>query len=82
MRLCRRNGGLHATAPQQGAYTIFFIAILGLLTLLAVRSMTTATTDSVRLTANTHSSTEAFLAAEEAIATGMEWLAVAGNTYT
>jgi hypothetical protein len=55
---------------------------LGLLTLLAVRSMTTATTDSVRLTANTHSSTEAFLAAEEAMATGMEWLAVAGNTYT
>ncbi|MBT6038742.1 MAG: hypothetical protein HOH17_05700 [Halieaceae bacterium] len=82
MRLCRRNDGLHATAPQQGAYTIFFIAILGLLTLLAVRSMTTATTDSVRLTANTHSSTEAFLAAEEAMATGMEWLAVAGNTYT
>ncbi|MDG1065289.1 MAG: hypothetical protein P8O91_03650 [Luminiphilus sp.] len=82
MRLCRRNDGLHATAPQQGAYTIFFIAILGLLTLLAVRSMTTATTDSVRLTTNTHSSTEAFLAAEEAMATGMEWLAVAGNTYT
>lgn len=82
MKLCRRNGSLHATAPQQGAYTIFFIAILGLLTLLAVRSMTTSTTDSVRLTTNTHSSTEAFLAAEEAMATGMEWLAVAGNTYT
>lgn len=82
MKLCRRNGSLHATAPQQGAYTIFFIAILGLLTLLAVRSMTTSTTDTVRLTTNTHSAAEAFLAAEEAMATGMEWLAVAGNTYT
>ena len=82
MKLSRRNGSLHATAPQQGAYTIFFIAILGLLTLLAVRSMTTSTTGSVRLTTNTHSSTEAFLAAEEAMATGMEWLAVADNIYT
>ena len=82
MTLSRRNGRLQLISPQRGAYTIFFIAILGLLTLLAVRSMTTSTAGSVRLTSNTHSSTEAFLAAEEAMATGMEWLAVADNTYT
>ena len=82
MKLSCRNGGPQLIYPQQGAYTIFFVAILGLLTLLAVRSMTTSTADSVRLTTNTHSSTEAFLAAEEAMASGMEWLAVAGNTYT
>ena len=82
MKLSRRNGSPQLIYPQQGAYTIFFVAILGLLTLLAVRSMTTSTADSVRLTTNTHSSTEAFLAAEEAMASGMEWLAVAGNTYT
>lgn len=67
---------------QQGAFTIFFVAILGLLTLLAVRSMTTTTTDSVRITSNTHTSTEAFLAAEEAMALGMEWLADGSNSYT
>ncbi|WP_435219788.1 hypothetical protein [Luminiphilus sp. nBUS_07] len=82
MKLSRRNGSPKLIYPQQGAYTIFFVAILGLLTLLAVRSMTTSTADSVRLTTNTHSSSEAFLAAEEAMASGMEWLAVAGNTYT
>ena len=82
MKLSRRNGSPQLIYPQQGAYTIFFVAILGLLTLLAVRSMTTSTADSVRLTTNTHSSSEAFLAAEEAMASGMEWLAVAGNTYT
>ena len=82
MTLSRRNGRLQLISPQRGAYTIFFIAILGLLTLLAVRSMTTSTAGSVRLTSNTHSSTEAFLAAEEAMATGMEWLAVADNIYT
>ena len=68
MKLSRRNGSPQLIFPQQGAYTIFFVAILGLLTLLAVRSMTTSTADSVRLTTNTHSSTEAFLAAEEAMA--------------
>lgn len=67
---------------QAGAYTIFFVAVIGLLTLLATRSMTVTTADSVRITSNTHSSTEAFLAAEEAMALGMEWLAVAGNSYT
>lgn len=77
-----RSFVLQARVQQQGAFTIFFVAILGLLTLLAVRSMTTTTTDSVRITSNTHSSTEAFLAAEEAMALGMEWLADASNSYT
>jgi type II secretory pathway pseudopilin PulG len=82
MRLCRWRLGAQRAGDQQGAYTIFFVAVLGLLTLLAVRSMTTSTVNSVRLTSNTHNATEGFLAAEEAMAQGMEWLASSNNSYT
>ena len=75
MKLSRSGEGSERAGFQRGAYTIFFVAVLGLLTLLAVRSMTTSTVNSVRLTSNTHAGTEAFLAAEEAMAQGMEWLA-------
>jgi len=82
MKMSRLGVGSERAGFQRGAYTIFFVAVLGLLTLLAVRSMTTSTINSVRLTSNTHSGTEAFLAAEEAMAQGMEWLASSSNSYT
>ncbi|MDG2442860.1 MAG: hypothetical protein P8M13_06380, partial [Luminiphilus sp.] len=82
MTLYRWRLGAQRAGDQQGAYTIFFVAVLGLLTLLAVRSMTTSTVNSVRLTSNTHNATEGFLAAEEAMAQGMEWLASSNNSYT
>ena len=82
MRASQLSLSIGRFGVQRGAYTIFFVAVLGLLTLLAVRSMTTSTVNSVRLTSNTHNGTEAFLAAEEAMAQGMEWLASSGNSYT
>ena len=41
MKMSRLGVGSERAGFQRGAYTIFFVAVLGLLTLLAVRSMTT-----------------------------------------
>jgi Tfp pilus assembly protein PilX len=82
MRGGQRRSDAMGNGFQHGAYTIFFVAVLGLLTLLAVRSMTTSTVNSVRLTSNSHNATEAFLAAEEAMALGMEWLANGDHSYS
>ena len=69
VRSARRNG-----RRQRGAYTIVVVAVLGIITLVAVRTITVTTVDSIRLTNNTHASTEAFYAAEAAIAQGAVWL--------
>ena len=67
---------------QKGAYSVVIVAVLGLLTLIASRVMTTATLDSVRLTNNTHASTESFYAAESALAEAIVWLLSDKASYT
>ena len=67
---------------QKGAYSVVIVAVLGLLTLIASRVMTTATLDSVRLTNNTHASTESFYAAESALAEAIVWLETNTPTYS
>ncbi len=79
-----RNAYLQSTdrRAQQGAYSVVIVAVLALLTLLASKVMTVATMDSVRLTNNTHASTESFYAAEAALAEAVVWLESNTPTYT
>lgn len=63
-----------AMGRQRGVYTVAAVAIISALTLIAARSITSTTVDSVRLTSNTHFAAEASLAAEAAVAQARVWL--------
>ena len=80
MRAMRFKQG--CPAEQKGAYSVVIVAVLALLTLLASKVMTVATMDSVRLTNNTHASTESFYAAEAALAEAVVWLESNTPTYS
>lgn len=67
---------------QAGLYTIAAVAILSALTLVAARTITSTTADSVRLTSNTHFAAEASYAAESAIAQARTWLEVPNDPAT
>lgn len=58
---------------QTGYYTIVIVTILGLLSLLASRTMTVATQDVIRLSVKEQSNTEAFYAAEQVMAQALAW---------
>ena len=76
MMITRQGSG--SVRVQTGAYSVVIVAVLALLTLLASKVMTVATMDSVRLTNNTHASTESFYAAEGGTGRGG---CVAGKQY-
>lgn len=80
MMITRQGSG--SVRVQTGAYSVVIVAVLALLTLLASKVMTVATMDSVRLTNNTHASTESFYAAEAALAEAVVWLENNTPTYT
>jgi len=70
-----KQGGLSSPkGEQRGVYTIAAVAIISALTLIAARSITSTTVDSVRLTSNTHFAAEASLAAEAAVSQARVWL--------
>ena len=67
---------------QTGYYTIVVVVILGLLSLLASRTMTIATQDAVRLSVQEQTSTEAFYAAEQVMGQALSWIQANTPTYT
>jgi len=67
---------------QTGYYTIAIVVILGLLSLLASRTMTIATQDAVRLSVQEQTSTEAFYAAEQVMGQALSWIQANTPTYT
>lgn len=78
--------GLHQKVSMRdhsrGYYTIVIVTVLGLLTLLASRSMTTATQDAVRLSVQEQVNTEAFYAAEQVMGQAVTWIQNNTPTYT
>ena len=79
--IARRNS-FSQRHPSQGYYTIVIVTILGLLTLLASRSMTTATQDAVRLSVREQVNTEAFYAAEQVMGQAVTWIQNNTPSYT
>lgn len=73
-RLVKQGSYSPSMRRQGGVYTIAAVAIISALTLIAARSITSTTVDSVRLTSNTHFAAEASLAAEAAVAQARVWL--------
>ncbi len=67
---------------QAGYYTIVIVTILGLLSLLASRTMTVATQDVIRLSVQEQSNTEAFYAAEQVMAQALVWYQSNTPTYS
>ena len=67
---------------QTGYYTIVIVTILGLLSLLASRTMTVATQDVIRLSVKEQSNTEAFYAAEQVMAQALAWYQNNTPTYS
>ena len=60
--------------PQRGFFTMTVVVIIGLLTLLTVRLLSTATQDSTRIAGQAQANIEAFYAAEVAMSEALAWL--------
>ncbi len=64
---------IQLTKVQRGYFTVLIVAILGVLALLASRTMTVSTQDSVRLSVQEQTYTEALYAAEQVMEQALVW---------
>ena len=68
--------------PQRGFFTMTVVVIIGLLTLLTVRLLSTATQDSTRIAGQAQANIEAFYAAEVAMSEALAWLQTSSPAFS